>query len=285
MIRRFDRKFAFVTVIMCLLCLAEVGNTQVAPREAPSLHSSANSAVTEGRIRSDLREILHSPEFIPASTRPSELTRALDDMRMRLEHAWTQLTKWFRRILAGRTGSIGSVGAALAYAVVALLLVLGWSALVRIIPGSKWSYRRKALRAPPVTAQSVDEPEIVEAGAWINTAAIHAAEGDFRSALRAVFLAMLLALDRSGRVAFERSRANGDYLSLLRARDMVDVLAVVAPVTRDFDRCWYGNRPTTDTDYCRTLEAYERLVAIELAAADVGPPSGNSGNLALMRRG
>jgi hypothetical protein len=91
-------------------------------------------------------------------------------------------------------------------------------------------------------------------------AAGSAAEGDYRSALRFRCLAVLLALDEAGMLAFDRAATNREYL--VRApRPIHDELQ---PLLDRFDAVWYGNSPTSAQEwetYSRRAETVEREVA------------------------
>ena len=87
-----------------------------------------------------------------------------------------------------------------------------------------------------------------------------AGEGDYRSAIRFRCLAVLLALDEAGMLAFDRAATNREYL--VRApRPIHDQLQ---PLLDRFDAIWYGNSPTSGEEwesYSRRAEAVEREVA------------------------
>ncbi|HET9493647.1 MAG TPA: DUF4129 domain-containing protein, partial [Chloroflexia bacterium] len=90
-------------------------------------------------------------------------------------------------------------------------------------------------------------------------------EGDYRGALRFRCLALLLALDEAGMLAFDRAATNREYL--VRApRPIHDELQ---PLLDRFDAVWYGNSPTSGHEwesYSRRAEAVEREVAAHAQA-------------------
>jgi hypothetical protein len=81
--------------------------------------------------------------------------------------------------------------------------------------------------------------------------------GDYRSAFRLVYLSMLIALDSGGAIRFDRSKTNWEYIRELRLAGYHDVYSSLTPVTRDFDRVWYGLSPANADDYRRIVEQYK----------------------------
>lgn len=98
--------------------------------------------------------------------------------------------------------------------------------------------------------------------AALDDAAPLAAAGDFRSALRLVYLAALLELDERELIRFDRTGTNWEYLAALRSRPDID--ATLRPVTMLFDRKWYGHEPAAESDYVRFLDAYRAIESVEV---------------------
>jgi hypothetical protein len=94
--------------------------------------------------------------------------------------------------------------------------------------------------------------------ALLDEAGTLASRGALREALRALYLATLVALDRRRLIAFDPHRTNWQYL---RAMPRGEARRLFAEFTRIFDHKWYGAEPTALTDYeaCRALAA--RIVA------------------------
>jgi len=100
---------------------------------------------------------------------------------------------------------------------------------------------------------------------FLDEAAALAAAGELRAALRALYLATLVSLDRRRLIAFDPHLTNWQYL---RQMPRGELRTAFREFTRLFDHKWYGHEPTTADDYarCRTLatEIVER--ATERAA-------------------
>ncbi|HJL17480.1 MAG TPA: DUF4129 domain-containing protein [Sandaracinaceae bacterium LLY-WYZ-13_1] len=87
---------------------------------------------------------------------------------------------------------------------------------------------------------------------FLDDAARLAESGDLRAALRALYLATLVALDRRRLIAFDPHRTNWQYLRQMPRGAVRDAFR---QFTRLFDHKWYGREETTRHDYerCRTL--------------------------------
>lgn len=124
--------------------------------------------------------------------------------------------------------------------------------------------RRRAARVRPAADLDETEAALVEAR---DTDSLHALaerkaqEGDYRLALRFIYLALLVALDTGGVLRFDRSRTNWEYLRALRASGREDVYQAMMPLTREFDRVWYGLARADAADYARARSQYEALQA------------------------
>lgn len=96
---------------------------------------------------------------------------------------------------------------------------------------------------------------------WLGLVHDLMAKGEFRLALRAVFLASLASLAERQWIVLGRGRSNGDYLRDARRR------AHAAPVlpelftaqVHDFERAWYGGDPADEQLVKDALERHARL--------------------------
>ncbi len=209
------------------------------------------------RIQGHLRQILADPEFQWKKPEPTLLERAGKWIGERLEQLFDALGRLFRFSPAPGSGA-GERFFWVVYALLVgvLILLLAWL-LTRI--ARRLSERRADAaprKRPTVSSQVVEPEETVEADpqSWLETARQYAESGDYRRAYRAVFLAILIRLDRAGAIHFDRARTNGEYLRALRSRP--SLLALFRPLARDFDARWYGSAPVTEQDYHRLLGSY-----------------------------
>ncbi|MEO7716898.1 MAG: DUF4129 domain-containing protein [Capsulimonas sp.] len=184
-----------------------------------------------------------------------------------LERGWNAFTKWFRGLFPKNTrmpaANISPVAIkALVYGIGALLFALLVYLIVQYIRGRSFGAverNRELAEEAMVEARDTDS--------LIGAAEARAKEGDYRGAFRLVYLATLVAMDTDGILRFDRSRTNWEYLRALRNAGRSDLYQAMLPLTRDFDRLWYGYATAGASDYRQALDHYERLHAPKAAAA------------------
>ena len=120
------------------------------------------------------------------------------------------------------------VGAVSTLAVVLLALLLRW--------GVRSWLRSRQEEDGAAAGEPGDEPATPEAARA--QAVAFAAEGNFRAAVRRLYLAALLTLQQREVVSSDASLTNRELLDKLRSEDPVRPL--LAPVVTTFDEVWYG---------------------------------------------
>jgi Domain of unknown function (DUF4129) len=146
--------------------------------------------------------------------------------------------------MAGGTGTtvawvIASVG------IVALLIVV-----VLIARGLR--------RARVVEDAPEGDPEAnLTARAAIDQASSIARAGDYRTAVRFLYLAALLRLDERGLLRYDRALTNREHLD--RLRDNPPLQAALARVVDTFDNVWYGSRAIDQAAFEQYRASVERI--------------------------
>ena len=136
----------------------------------------------------------------------------------------------------------------------ALFVFIVWL-IVRLIQQRDAKYMKKPM-------YSETEAAMVEArdtDSLLSLAERHARDGDYRTAFRLVYISTLVALDSGGVLRFDRSRTNWEYLRTLRHSGQTEIYESMLPLTRDFDRLWYGSSSAGAGDYHRALEYYKAI--------------------------
>lgn len=102
---------------------------------------------------------------------------------------------------------------------------------------------------------------MLEEDGWIALAREQAAKGEYRTAMRAWFLAGLAYLSRMGLLGILHSKSNLDYRRelLRRARRCPDVVPVFGENIILFERAWYGLHPATAEDLGKLESNLERM--------------------------
>ena len=114
-------------------------------------------------------------------------------------------------------------------------------------------------RAQSAIATSEDLRERPPAS-FLDEAARLAAEGDFREALRQLYLATLVSLDRRRLIAFDPHLTNWQYLRQMPKNATRDAFR---HFTKLFDHKWYGREATTSDDYERCRSLATQIVVVE----------------------
>ena len=81
--------------------------------------------------------------------------------------------------------------------------------------------------------------------------------GDYRMAVRYLYLSTLLIMEERGLFRYDRAKTNREYLRSLQERP--ELAAILADVVDVFDRVWYGFQPLNQTDYSRYQTRVEAL--------------------------
>ncbi len=106
------------------------------------------------------------------------------------------------------------------------------------------------------------------AEAWARLADRFARNGEWRLALRAAFLELLVLLHERGAIRYERQRTNGEYVDALASGPAGPPFSLLVGA---FDEAWYGNRPFDETAYNAAI-AWAR--GVDRATARAAAPEG-----------
>jgi hypothetical protein len=125
---------------------------------------------------------------------------------------------------------------------------------------------RRRARPPPAPAPPVAPPPALGLDAlardpseWRAEADAWAARGEYREAMRRLYLSVLVTLHRARAIEYDRSRTNGDYLR--RFQGGPPERALFRDLTRAFDFGWYGERPVDAPAYEEFSRRADALVA------------------------
>jgi hypothetical protein len=134
----------------------------------------------------------------------------------------------------------------------ALLLVAAVALYVRAGVRAAAAPLKAAAPPSPTALAPIEQP----AAAWLGDAAQLAQAGRHREALRALYSATLVALDRARLIRFEASLTNGHYARSLPAGATRQCFE---RFTDAFERKWYGLQATTSQDYEQARALAEQL--------------------------
>lgn len=181
--------------------------------------------------------------------------------------AWDRFVKWLNRIierirvwLFGRIISDSKTSRVLS-ALFAVIIIVLFLLLVSYVI-ARLSYGVHRGRSEPLQEDIYAGPDTSRRA--LEEAARAAASGDFRSALRLVYLSVLLNLDDRELIRFDRTGTNWEYFSALGKHS--EIQNTLRPVTIIFDRKWYGHEPATKDDYNVFVAAYYAVESAEAKA-------------------
>jgi len=186
--------------------------------------------------RAELEEILNTKEFKGQISQPPW---------------WSRLVERFLGRLPGGVGWIG-----------ALLEWLSYFVFVFVIVGICIFIARRFRRSPSFTTNrniSVESSRHTDP----ETAKAQAHEcfqrGEYRQAIRYLYLSLLLNLNRAGLLAYDVAKTNGEYLGEVRV-SMSDKAERFTSLTQFFERKWYGMEESRAEDFQQCEETFAELV-------------------------
>lgn len=193
-------------------------------------HLSASADVPQGAL-ADLEEILARPEYQWQEQTPSWLQELYD-----------RIWAWLLDLL-DQAGPAGEVTTGLG------LDILNILAVVVFIGVLAYALRRlfsDLISDADLGASDADEQPL-SARLALDRADTFSQTGDYRSAVRYLYLSALLILDERGLLYYDRTKTNREYLRQvagnLRVAELLREVIVV------FDRVWYGFQPVDEALY------------------------------------
>ena len=209
----------------------------------------AGVAANPDGARETLDEVLARDEFQPEPEDDESRSlwmRFLD----RVNEALDSFFGWVDRILGGQGGE-GSPGS-IVLALIGILVIVG------IVAFAVRSVRESM--SPGVTrlADGRDaEAHYTSAQARAEAERLFAA-GEYRAALRLLYLATLIRWEEAGRLRFDRSLTNREVVARVNIQGDASLLEQLTPLVDRFDRVWYGGAPCTADDYTNFASLADR---------------------------
>lgn len=196
-----------------------------------------------------LARILAQPEFQRQQAEPPAWLKWLGER-------WLRLLEWLDRLLqrsdapASAPASAAAVWEQLATLVMLVLLA---SLLLYALRSILADFVAEAALAGE--ADLTHEP--LTADSALRRAQEFSGGGDYRTAVRYLYLSTLLRLEERGLLRYDRSLTNREYIK--RVAHDPPLAAVLRDVVEVFDRVWYGYQPLDAGAYQRYASAVEAL--------------------------
>ncbi len=189
-----------------------------------------------------LNEILTRPEFQWQQAQPAQmpdwLTKLYDSFMNFLDRV---LFTTFSLIYEGHT--LFKIAAVFLFAFALFFIARNLS--------------RNLVREAQLAAEGNENDEVLSSKSAFKRAETLSMQGDYRNAIRYLYLSSLLVLDEQGLMRYDRSRTNREYLRSVSSkpelakplRDVIDV----------FDRVWYGFEGVDEQTYQSYVERVDEL--------------------------
>jgi hypothetical protein len=237
--------------------------------DAPASFDPAGEAARDDEVRDEVARILARREFQEFS----------DSRAQRLEQVLARFFEWLFRRRAPEPRALRPAGVSLPSIPPVLFAVAGLALLVAVVAflAVTNARRRRGDGASASASAGVDAQDLRERPPeqFLDDAARLAHSGRYRDALRALYLATLVALDRRRIITFDPHLTNWQYL---RQMARGEARAAFAEFTRAFDHKWYGVEPTTEEDYLRCRALATRIVEGARESAPPAPGPGAQGS-------
>ncbi|MFZ4626744.1 MAG: DUF4129 domain-containing protein [Blastocatellia bacterium] len=220
------------------------------------------------RVRARLERILADPVYQRVPSEEPDLLRQLwGAIRLRLVHLLDDLLgeDWRGHVTSDAMGTDKPV-ASPAVPMLRILIGLGVSAILLFSARRLLRVRRARRRfgqspAEPGTREVLGEilADGVQPDELVGQAERLAAEEDFRTATRLVYLATLIHLADLGMITLHPAISNRDYVQSLRHQE--EMASLFVHLTIRFEEAWYGNLPTGRADFEDCRQSYTTLAA------------------------
>ena len=185
----------------------------------------------------ELSDLLARPPFARPIEGPNMIGRFFD---------------WLLRLLARLLDPVGSVGSGPANLLGWIFGLAGLALLGFVL--FAWLRGLRGVLARDATAVDNDPEANLTAAQALQQASSLARGGDYRTAVRYLYLSSLLWLDEQGKLRYDRALTNREYLEHLG--EQTELRAKLTPIIETFDRVWYGYLPLDSESFA----AYERQV-------------------------
>ncbi len=219
--------------------------------------SLQQGAPTEANAtRERLQQILARNEYQPEEKQESAIQAWLRKIQQRIRDL---LAKLFLKDPSAAGPSPGSIQALRWIIIIALIASLAWAAVLLL---QRFQLRQAKLKDSgdedgrrEILGEQFDAD--VTADDLLKTAAEMARKGEYRTAIRRAYLALLYELEQRGKLHLHRAKTNRDYLGELKNEQYI--YPPVSLLTTNYERVWYGHAAATLEDYAGFIEKYREV--------------------------
>jgi hypothetical protein len=201
--------------------------------------AARQSWIQSGRQTADLaalQEILAQPQFQWPEDTPSPIQEWISTLLQKLQEFLRQF----------QTEGDGSINIPI---LGDLLTWIGAGLLALVLIYSLRGLFRDFVAEAELQPAGLAEAELLTANSAFNRAQDFSNSGDFRTAVRYLYLSLLLMLEERGLLRYDRSKTNREYLRSVAQQP--ELAATLRDIIDVFDRVWYGFQKLDETAYAR----------------------------------
>ena len=224
-------------------------------REIDLLQKAAASNRTKDEDKQKLAEILQREEYQKAQAKQESIFQKW------LREFMEWLAKVFPRTPAipSSDAGTGSLKMGLQILIFALVIGLVGFLVYRFVPffARRGRKKKKEKGDRVILGERVASDE--SAASLFDEAEMLAREGNLRGAIRKGYIALLCELSDRKMIGLARHKTNRDYLRDVRKR--ADLFENMNGMTLNFERNWYGLRPTDAQDWEDFRNSYQQTIA------------------------
>lgn len=197
--------------------------------------------------------------FTPADVDPLKEILARPEFQWKQGQAWV-LPEWLEKLLDAINTFFDRLIfwiANLIYEGRILWMVLAAVLLVFSLLYISRSLSRSLVQDAQMEGENGEDDSLLTSKGALQRAHTLSTQGDYRSAVRYLYLSSLLVLDEQGLLRYDRSRTNREYLRSVSSRpELANPLKDVIDV---FDRVWYGYESVDEETYQSYVKHVDEL--------------------------
>lgn len=183
--------------------------------------------------------------------------QALRDLLAQPPFSVAEADNWLARLIDELLSRLFGGTAQRAYDGRYLLVGLGVLLIAMVITYFVLNLRRTMVGEAVLPAASDANEANLTSGTALANAQRLAVAGDYRSAVRQLYLSTLLLLDERGRLRYDRSLTNREYLRAVAGTP--GLRDALRPIVDTFDRIWYGFAPISAGEFAQYQAQVETL--------------------------
>jgi len=216
-------------------------------------------------LEKSLEALLQAHQEFPQKVFTQKDVGPLKQILARPEFQWNQgqaieLPGWLGNLLDAISKFLDRLTFALANLVYQgrILLMIGAAILLLLVLFYiSRNLSRSLVQDAQLAAEGSEAEGILTSKGAIQRAQTLSTQGDYRNAIRYLYLSSLLVLDEQGLLRYDRSRTNREYLRSISSHpELANPLQDVIEV---FDRVWYGFESVDEQTYQAYREHVEEL--------------------------